>query len=69
MQLRNDYDDALGYLNLIYRRKADTDCGDPAAQKADVAKADAYIQQAMGARANNEKKKEEKASHGVVMDQ
>ena len=68
VKLRSDYDDALGYLNLIYRRKADTDCGNPAAQKQDVAKADDFTKQAMGARANNEKKKEEKASHGVVMD-
>ncbi len=66
IQLRNDYDDALSYLNLTYRRKADVDCGDVAAQKADIAKADDYIKQAMGARANNEKKKEEKASHGGV---
>ena len=65
-QLRNDYDDAYQYLNLMYRRKADTDCGDPTAVKADLAKADDYVKQAMGARANNEKKKEEKATHGVV---
>ena len=66
VQLRNDYDDALSYLNLTYRRKADIDCGNPVAQKQDVAMADDNMKQAMGARANNEKKKEEKASHGVV---
>ena len=66
VQLRTDYDDALSYLNLTYRRKADVDCGDPAAQKQDVTMADNDMKQAMGARANNEKKKEEKAAHGVV---
>ena len=66
MQLRADYDDALQYLNLMYRRKADTDCGDAAAVKEDLAKADDYVKQSMGARANNEKKKEDKAAHGVV---
>lgn len=66
IKLRNDYDDALSYLNLTYRRKADTDCGDVAAQKQDIAMADDYVKQAMGARANNEKKKEEKATHGTV---
>jgi tetratricopeptide (TPR) repeat protein len=66
VKLRTDYDDALGYLNLIYRRKADVDCGDPAAVKQDVAMADDYTKQAMGARANNEKKKEEKATQGTV---
>ncbi len=69
VKLRTDYDDALGYLNLIYRRKADVDCGDPAAVKQDVAMADDYTKQAMGARANNEKKKEEKATHGTVTEQ
>ena len=68
IQLRNDYDDAMQYANLMYRRKADIDCGDPVAVKADLAKADDYVKQAMGARANNEKKKEEKASHGVSLD-
>ena len=66
VQLRADYDDALQYLNLMYRRKADIDCGDAAAVKDDLAKADDYVKQSMGARANNEKKKEEKATHGVV---
>lgn len=68
IQLRADYDDAMQYANLMYRRKADTDCGDPAAVKADLAKADDFVKQAMGARANNEKKKEEKAAHGVSLD-
>ena len=27
--LRPDYDDAMAYLNLLYRRKADLQCGDP----------------------------------------
>lgn len=67
-QLRTDYDDAYQYLNLMYRRKADIDCGNAAAVKDDLAKADDYVKQAMGARANNEKKKEEKATHGVVTD-
>lgn len=67
-QLRTDYEDAMSYLNLMYRQKADVDCGDPVAVKADLAKADDYVKQAMGARAINEKKKEEKASHGVSLD-
>ncbi len=69
MNLRTDYDDAMSYANLMYRRKADTDCGDAAAVKADVAQAVSYSKQEMGARANNEKKKEDKAAHGVSMDQ
>ncbi len=37
---RANYDDAMAYLNLIYRRKADVDYGDAAAVKADMAKAE-----------------------------
>src|SRR5579871_3200410 len=33
---RPSYDDAMQYLNLVYRRKADVDCGDETARKADV---------------------------------
>src|SRR5580700_2602503 len=36
---RANYDDAMAYLNLIYRRKADVDNGNPDAVKADVASA------------------------------
>jgi tetratricopeptide (TPR) repeat protein len=54
---RPNYDDAMAYLNLIYRRKADVDYGDPAAVKADVAAADEWRQKAMGTRKANEEKK------------
>ena len=69
IQLRQDYDDALSYQNLMYRQKANVDCGDAAAVKDDLAKADQSLKDEMGARANNEKKKEEKAAHGVVAGQ
>ncbi len=65
-QLRDNYDDAMQYLNLLYRRKADLECGNDAARKADLAQADTWVQKAMGARDANEKKKEEKAAHGGV---
>ena len=68
VQLRDNYDDAMQYLNLMYRRKADLECGNDAARKADLAQADAWVQKALGARDANEKKKEEKARGGVVMD-
>src|SRR5439155_1334616 len=32
LQLRPDYDDAMAYMNLLYRRKAELECGDPAAR-------------------------------------
>ena len=57
IQLRPDYDDAMAYLNLIYRRKADLDWGNAAAQKDDLAQAEKWRTQAMGVRKANEAKK------------
>ena len=54
---RPNYDDAMVYLNLIYRCKADLDYGDEAARKADVATAADWTQKAMGTRKANEEKK------------
>ena len=64
--LRPNYDDAMSYLNLMYRRKADLDCGDDAARKADLAQADAWREKAMGTRKANEEKANQKVT-GVVM--
>lgn len=67
VQINPTYDDAMQYLNLTYRRKADLECGDDNARKDDLAKADEWSQKAMGARKENEKKKEEKTQGGVTM--
>ena len=54
---RPNYDDAMAYLNLIYRRKADVDWGNDAARKDDIAKAEDWRTKAMGTRKTNEEKK------------
>ncbi|SNT33074.1 hypothetical protein SAMN05421770_107234 [Granulicella rosea] len=59
------YDEAMQYLNLTWRRKADLECTDDAARKSDLAKADEWTQKAMGARKENEKKKEAKLGGGI----
>ncbi|MGA9670774.1 MAG: tetratricopeptide repeat protein [Terracidiphilus sp.] len=64
---RANYDDAMVYLNLVYRSKADQDWGDVAAQKADMAKSDEWRTKAMGTRKANEEKKE-KGPGGITMD-
>jgi tetratricopeptide (TPR) repeat protein len=61
------YDEAMQYLNLTYRRKADLECGNDAARKADLAQADDWVQKATGARRANEAAKEKKNSGGVNM--
>jgi tetratricopeptide (TPR) repeat protein len=64
---RPSYDDAMSYLNLTYRRKADIDCGNEAARKEDVAKGNEWLDKAMGTRKANEAKKD-KGPGGIVMD-
>jgi len=54
---RPNYDDAMAYLNLIYRRKADVDYGNAAAVADDIAQADKWRDDAMGTRKTNEEKK------------
>ena len=67
VQINPDYSDAFSYLNLVYRRKADVDCGNAAAVTEDVAQAEKASQAVLGARQNEEKKKEEKLRGGVTM--
>jgi tetratricopeptide (TPR) repeat protein len=64
---RSNYDDAMSYLNLTYRRKADVDYQDPATVKADVASAKDWSSKAMGTRKANEEKKD-KGPGGITMD-
>lgn len=52
-----NFDDAMTYLNLVYRKKADVDYGDPQAVKEDLAEARKWSAEAMGARKANEEKK------------
>jgi tetratricopeptide (TPR) repeat protein len=67
VQNRPNYDEAMAYLNLIYRRKADVDFGNAAAVKADVAAADDWRTKAMGTRKANEEKKNQ-GPGGITMD-
>ena len=67
VEINKSYDEAMQYLNLMNRRQADLECGNDAARKADLDKADEWTKKAMGARKENELKKEQKASGGVNM--
>jgi tetratricopeptide (TPR) repeat protein len=64
---RANYDDAMSYMNLLYRRKADVDYGDADAVKADVAAAKDWSSKAMGTRKENEAKKN-KGPGGITID-
>jgi tetratricopeptide (TPR) repeat protein len=58
---RPDYDEAMVYLNLTYRRKADVDYTDEAAHEEDIAKASEWTQKALEVRRAKEQKKKAEA--------
>jgi tetratricopeptide (TPR) repeat protein len=47
LQLRPDYDDAMAYMNLMYRERADVQCDDPAAREEDLKTADNWVDKTM----------------------
>jgi tetratricopeptide (TPR) repeat protein len=47
LKLRPDYDDAMAYMNLMYRERADIQCDDPAAREADLKAADEWVDKTM----------------------
>lgn len=50
IKLRPDYDDAMAYLNLMYRERADLECTEPAARSRDLKSADEWVDKAMAAK-------------------
>lgn len=66
LQLRPDYDDAMAYLNLMYRERADIQCTDPAARAADLKTADEWVDKTM---ATKKAKAEKQPGGAIVMDQ
>ena len=47
IELRPDYDDAMAYMNLMYREKADVECEDLAARDEDLQTADQWVDKIM----------------------
>lgn len=66
VDLRPDYDDAMAYLNLLYRRRADIQCTDPEARAADLKTADEWVAKTMAIK----RQKAEKAAQpgGIHME-
>jgi tetratricopeptide (TPR) repeat protein len=67
LSLRQDYDDAMAYMNLMYREKADRECDQPDERAADLKTADEWVDKTMAAK----KAKAEKSSgpNGITVDQ
>jgi tetratricopeptide (TPR) repeat protein len=68
LEIRPNYDDAMSYMNLMYRRKADLECGNDQARKEDVNQALDWSHKSMGTRKANEEKKNNSTPGGIVMD-
>jgi tetratricopeptide (TPR) repeat protein len=67
IQLRENYDDAMAYMNLMYRERADVQCDDPAAHAADLKTADDWVDKTMAAK--KAKAEKQPGAGGIVMDQ
>jgi tetratricopeptide (TPR) repeat protein len=52
-----NYSDAMAYINLVYRRKADIDYDNPALRDDDIAKATDWARKSMQTRKENEERK------------
>jgi tetratricopeptide (TPR) repeat protein len=64
LKLRQDYDDAMAYLNLMYRERADYECDDSNARLADLKTADSWVDKTIATK----REKANKGSGGIVMD-
>ena len=63
LALQPDNDDAMGYMNLLYRQRAEYECDDPEARRADLKTADEWVDKALTAKgAGAEKAAAEKAA-------
>jgi tetratricopeptide (TPR) repeat protein len=66
LQLRPDYDDAMAYVNLLYRQKADIEC-DPAVSMADLKTAQVWVDKTMAAK--KAKAEKQPGAAGITLDQ
>jgi tetratricopeptide (TPR) repeat protein len=63
IQLRPDYDDAMAYINLLYRQRAEYECDNQAAYDADIKTANEWVDKTIATK----KAKAEKATPGGVI--
>jgi tetratricopeptide (TPR) repeat protein len=60
IELRPDYDDAMAYMNLMYRERADIQCGDGKASDADLKTADNWVDLTLAVKKRKAEKEERK---------
>jgi hypothetical protein len=67
LQLRPDYDDAMAYMNLMYRERADVECDDPSGRASDLKEADTWVDKTMATK--KAKAEKQPGATGIVADQ
>ena len=69
IQLRPDYDDAMAYMNLMYRERADVECDDEAARAEDLKSADNWVDKTLATKKAKADKAAQSQGGGITMDQ
>jgi tetratricopeptide (TPR) repeat protein len=65
LDLRPDYDDAMAYMNLMYRERADVTCDNPAARAADLKTADEWVDKTLAVK--KAKAEKQPGAGGITM--
>lgn len=65
LELRPNYDDAMAYMNLMYRERADYECDDPKARQDDLKTADEWVDKTMATKKANAEKQ---GQGGIVLE-
>jgi len=68
IQLRPDYDDAMAYMNLMYRERADVECEDQAARTEDLKTADHWVDETLRVKKAKAEKAAQNQSGGITVD-
>jgi len=69
IQIRPDYDDAMAYMNLMYRERADVECDDEAARTEDLKTADHWVDETLRVKKAKAEKAAQNQSGGITVDQ
>ena len=68
IQIRPDYDDAMAYLNLMFREKGDVECDDLAARAEDLKTADHWVDETLRVKKAKAEKAAQNQAGGITMD-
>lgn len=68
LKLRQDYDDAMAYMNLMYREKADVECDDLPGREEDLKTADHWVDETLRVKKAKAEKAAQNAAGGITVD-